>query len=112
MKFSINFKLMSLVILAVSLLSVSIVAIGTVSSLKNLQATTLEAEEEIALLLAKQFSGNIYFQRIQHMEESFVEFSADPNFHFAYGGAVRLNGDTIAENAKFDNLSEAANKLG
>lgn len=112
MKFSINFKLMSLVILAVSLLSVSIVAIGTVSSLKNLQATTLEAEEEIARLLAKQFSGNIYFQRIQHMEESFVEFSEDPNFHFAYGGAVRLNGDTIAENAKFDNLSEAANKLG
>lgn len=112
MKFSINFKLMSLVILAVSLISVSIVAIGSYSSLKNLKAAALEADQEIAMLLAKQFAGNIYFNRIEHMEKSFVDFSEDPNFHFAYGAAVRLSGKTIAENSKFDNLTEKANNLG
>lgn len=46
------------------------------------------------------------------MEKSFVDFSEDPNFHFAYGAAVRLSGKTIAENSKFDNLAEKANNLG
>lgn len=112
MKCSINFKLMSLVIVAVSLLSVSIIAVGSYYSLASLKATALEADEEIALLLSKQFAENIYLNRTEHMEKSFVEFSEDPHFHFAYGAAVRLDGKTVAENAKFDHLSEAANKLG
>lgn len=112
MKCSINFKLMSLVILAVSLISVSIVAIGSYSSLENLKSASRQSHEEIARLLTKQFSGNIYFKRTERMVDSFVEFSNDKNFHFAYGAAVRLDGTTIAENSKFDHLSALANKLG
>lgn len=112
MKCSIIFKLMSLVILAVSLISVSIIAIGSYSSVENMKFASLKADEKVAQLLTKQFAGNIYFKRIEGMEQSFKEFSEDSNVSFAYGAAVRLNGDTIAENSKFDYLPKLANDLG
>ncbi|PCI05612.1 MAG: hypothetical protein COB78_03175 [Hyphomicrobiales bacterium] len=112
MKCSINFKLMSLVILAVSLISVSIVAISSYSALENMKFASRQSNEEIAQLLTKQFAGNIYFKRTDRMVKSFEEFAEDSNFHFAYGAAVRLDGTTIAENSLFDNLPELASKLG
>lgn len=112
MKTSINFKLMLIVILAVSLISVSIVAVSSYFTLEKLGSATNESNEQVARLLTRQFAGNILFGRTARMEKDFAEFSDDPHFHFAYGGAVRLNGVSIAENSKFNFLPKIANELG
>ncbi|UJQ93689.1 methyl-accepting chemotaxis protein [Mariluticola halotolerans] len=111
-KVSLNLKLLMLVTFAVTVIAVTIIAISSMSGLRQLIAANEKSENQIAELLASEHGGNIKFGKGENLDAVFDGFAADPAFRFAYAGAVKLEGELLTEKTADADLSGRAVDLG
>ena len=107
----INFKILSVIVIAVLCVVTVIIGMSTKLNLDHLADTNHEFEQQIADLLAKEYSGYVKFSKTDHLKKEFEDFARDEKFHLAIARAANISGKIIAEKQVVPNLTEAASLL-
>jgi len=107
-KVSLNLKLLMLVTFAVTVIAVAIIAMSSMSGLRQLIAANEQSETRIAELLASEHGGNIKFGKADSLSAVFEGFATDPEFRFAYAAAVKMEGEVLVEKTAAEGLSAPA----
>ncbi len=94
-KMSINFKLLTVVCLAIAIIAGLAIGISAVSAISQLNESSKSSHVQFAQLLTTQQAGNIKFDKQDGLAEVFDRMSADPDFNFAFAQAFKPDASSM-----------------
>lgn len=107
----INFKILSVIVVAVFCIVAVNITMSTKLSLEQLAKSNHDFEQRISELLSKQYAGYLKFSKDEHLKKQFEVLAADETFDLAFASAVGKSGKIISEKSVLPDLSQPASVL-